>query len=110
MGRSDDMLIIRGVNVFPSQVESVLLDMGETSPYYHLIVDREDNRDSLEIQVEVSDLMFSSEIRGLEELRGKIKKEIENTLGIAVKVSLIEPKTLQRSEGKAVRVTDKRVL
>ncbi len=110
MGRSDDMLIIRGVNVFPSQVESVLLDLGETSPYYHLVVDREDNRDSLEIQVEVSDQLFSSEVRGLEQLRAKIKKEIENTLGISVKVSLVEPKTLARSEGKAVRVTDKRVL
>lgn len=110
MGRSDDMLIIRGVNVFPSQIESVLLDMGETTPYYHLIVDRIDNKDSLEVQVEVSEDMFSSEVRGLEELRGKIKKEIENTLLIAVKVSLVEPKTLARSEGKAVRVTDKRVL
>ncbi|MGL4791381.1 MAG: phenylacetate--CoA ligase family protein, partial [Anaerotignaceae bacterium] len=108
MGRSDDMLIIRGVNVFPSQIESVLLDMGQTSPHYHLIVDRIDNKDTLEVQVEVSDSSFSSIVRELEGLRAHIKKEIENTLGISVKVTLVEHKTLARSEGKAVRVTDRR--
>ena len=108
MGRSDDMLIIRGVNVFPSQIESILLEMGETSPYYHLIVDRIDNRDTLEVQVEVSEALFSAEISGLESLRDKISKEIQHTLLVSAKVSLVEPKSLARSEGKAVRVTDKR--
>lgn len=108
VGRSDDMLIIRGVNVFPSQIESVLLDMGETAPYYHLTVTRENNTDILEIQVEISDALFATEISGLEKLRNKIKKEIDNVLGISAKVSLVEPKTLTRFEGKAVRVTDLR--
>lgn len=108
IGRSDDMLIIRGINVFPSQIESVLLEMGEASPFYHLVVDRVDNLDILEVQVEVSENMFSSEVRELEALRAKIKKEIDNTLNISAKISLVEPSTLERSEGKASRVTDKR--
>ncbi|ATW25536.1 phenylacetate--CoA ligase family protein [Candidatus Formimonas warabiya] len=109
-GRSDDMLIIRGVNVFPSQIESVLLEIGNTTPNYHLIVDRINNLDTLEVQVEVSDQMFSDEIKRLEELEHVIRKEIESVLGISCKVTLVEPKTLARSEGKAKRVTDKRVI
>lgn len=109
-GRTDDMLIIRGVNVFPSQIESVLLEIGETAPHYLLIVDREGSMDTLEIQVELSEQLFSDQIRRLEELERKIKSEIESTLGISAKIRLVEPKTIERSEGKAKRVIDKRNL
>ncbi|OQA11659.1 MAG: Phenylacetate-coenzyme A ligase [bacterium ADurb.Bin363] len=109
-GRSDDMLIIRGVNVFPSQIESVLLEMGETRPHYVLIVDRINNLDILEVWVEVEEQFFSDEIRKLEELSARIKNKLESTLGISVKVKLVEPKTIERSEGKAKRVIDKRKL
>ena len=107
-GRSDDMIIIRGVNVFPSQVESVLLEIGETKPHYLLIVERENSLDTLEIWVEVDDYYFSDEIGKLEGLTKKIKHAVESTLGISVKIKLVEPKTIQRSEGKAKRVIDKR--
>ncbi|NLK96513.1 MAG: phenylacetate--CoA ligase [Epulopiscium sp.] len=107
-GRSDDMLIIRGVNVFPSQIESVLLNMGETKPHYLLIVDRVNNLDILEVWVEVEGSFFSDEIRKLEALTAKIKHQIESTLGISVKVKLVEPKTIERTEGKAKRVIDRR--
>jgi phenylacetate-CoA ligase len=110
LGRSDDMLIIRGVNVFPSQVESVLLEMAETRPHYMLIVDRINNLDILEIQVEVDDQFFSDEIKELEALRKKIQHNIESTLGINASIKLVEPKTIERSEGKAKRVIDKRKL
>ncbi len=108
MGRTDDMLIIRGVNVFPSQVESILLDIGETQPHYLLIVKREGSLDELEIQVEVSQAMFSDKVRGLEDLGKRISHKIESTLGISAKVTLVEPHTIPRSEGKAKRVIDKR--
>ncbi len=107
-GRTDDMLIIRGVNVFPSQIESVLLDIGETAPHYLLIVDRVGTLDTLEVQVEISDKLFSDEVKRLEELEGRIKDKIESTLGISAKIRLVEPKTIARSEGKAKRVIDKR--
>ena len=109
-GRSDDMLIIRGVNVFPSQIESVLLDMTETKPHYQLIVERENNLDLLEVQVEVENQFFSDEIKQLEQLTNKIKEKIESTLGISVKVKLVEPKTLERTTGKSQRVIDNRKL
>jgi phenylacetate-CoA ligase len=104
------MLIIRGVNVFPSQVEAALLEMGETSPHYILIVDRVNNLDILEIQVEVAEHFFSDEIRKLEGLTKKISHVLQTALGLAVKVTLVEPKTIARSEGKAKRVIDKRKL
>ncbi len=107
-GRSDDMLIIRGVNVFPSQIESVLLEMSETEPHYLLIVDRTENLDTLTIQVEVQEQFFSDDIRSLQNLSKKIKSNIESTLGVSVVVQLVEPKSIQRSEGKAQRVIDKR--
>lgn len=107
-GRTDDMLIIRGVNVFPSQVESVLLEIGGTEPHYQLIVDREGSLDTLEVQVEVSESLFSDEVRRLEDLEHRIQQEVESVLGISVKVTLVEPKTIARSEGKAKRVIDKR--
>lgn len=107
-GRTDDMLIIRGVNIFPSQVESVLLEMGGTEPHYLLIVTREGSLDFLEVKVEVSETLFSDKIRRLEELEKRLLHELESTLGISVKVTLVEPKSIQRSEGKAVRVIDRR--
>jgi len=109
-GRSDDMLIIRGVNIFPSQIESVLLELSETKPHYLLIVDRVNNLDTLEVWVEVDEMFFSDEIRKLEALTHKITNALQSTLGISVKVKLVEHKTIERSEGKAKRVIDKRKL
>lgn len=108
LGRTDDMLIIRGVNVFPSQIETVLLNIGETEPHYLLIVDRVGSMDELEVQVEVSKNMFTDKIRGLEDVEHTIKHKIESTLGITAKVKLVEPHSIPRSEGKAQRVIDKR--
>lgn len=107
VGRSDDMLIIRGVNVFPSQIESVLINLG-MAPHYLLVVDRVDNLDTLEVQVEVARELASDTIRNIEALQRKLEGEIRSTLNIGVKVRLVEPRTIQRSEGKAVRVLDKR--
>jgi phenylacetate-CoA ligase len=109
-GRSDDMLIIRGVNVFPSQIESVLLEMSETAPHYLLIVEREGNLDTLKLMVEVQEQFFSDEIKVLEALRKKITHKIQSTLGISVDVKLVEPKTIERTAGKAKRVIDNRKL
>ena len=109
-GRSDDMLIIRGVNVFPSQIESALLEIGETSPHYLMVVDRVNNQDTLEVMVEVEERFFSDEIKQLEELTKKIAHVIQQAIGLSVKVKLVEPKTIKRSEGKAKRVIDKRHL
>ncbi len=108
MGRSDDMLIIRGVNVFPSQIESVLLEMSETEPHYLLIVEREGTLDILKLMVEVQEQFFSDEIRVLEGLKKKIKHNIQSTLGISVDVKLVEPKTIERTAGKSKRVIDNR--
>jgi phenylacetate-CoA ligase len=107
-GRSDDMLIIRGVNVFPSQIESVLFSIDGIEPHYQLIVDREGTLDTLEVQVEVNEKTFSDEIRKLQELSQKISRAIKDLLGITCKVRLVEPKTIARSEGKAQRVIDRR--
>ncbi|WP_416200533.1 MAG: Phenylacetate-coenzyme A ligase [Thermocaproicibacter melissae] len=109
-GRSDDMLIIRGVNVFPSQIEAALLEMDETTPHYRMIVDRVNNLDTLEIQVEVEERYFSDEIRELEKLSKKIAHVIQQAIGLAVKVKLVEPNSIERSEGKTQRVIDKRKL
>jgi phenylacetate-CoA ligase len=110
LGRSDDMIIVRGVNVFPTQVESVLLEIGETEPHYQLVVTREGSLDMLEIRVEVSERMFSDKISRLEELEQKIHRQIDSVLGISARVRLVEPKSIPRSEGKARRVIDKREL
>jgi len=110
VGRSDDMLIIRGVNVFPSQVESVLLEMSETKPHYLLVVDRENNLDTLEIQVEVEEQFFSDEVKELEGLRKRISGNLTSLLGLHASVRLVEPGTIERSMGKAQRVVDKRKL
>ena len=109
-GRADDMLIIRGVNVFPSQVEAALIDVDEVSPHYMMVVDRVNNLDSLEIQVEVNPKFYTDEIRVLEGLTKKITHVLSQALGLNPKVKLVEPQTLVRSEGKAVHVIDKRKL
>lgn len=110
LGRTDDMLIIRGVNVFPSQIEHVLMNIGGTQPQYQLVVDRVNNLDELEVWVEIDDKLFSDEVRRLEDLENRITREIQNTLGINVTVKLVEPKTIARGDGKAKRVIDKRTI
>lgn len=107
-GRTDDMLIIRGVNVFPSQIESVLMEIREVEPHYQLIVDREGNLDTLTVEVEIGETGFSDEVRVLQGLEKKIAKNIKEFLGVSAKVRLVEPKTIARSEGKAKRVIDNR--
>ncbi len=109
-GRTDDMLKIRGVNVFPSQIESILLQVEGVEPHYLIIVDRERHLDDLEIWVEVSEAVFSDEMRKMEALQAKVKEEIESTLGIGVRIKLVEPKSITRTEGKAKRVVDRREL
>jgi phenylacetate-CoA ligase len=110
MGRSDDMLIIRGVNVFPSQIEAVLIAIEGLEPHYQLIVDRVGTLDTLEVQVEVTDSQFinADEVKVLQKLEKQLMKDMKDYLGITAKVKLVEPKTIQRSEGKASRVIDKR--
>lgn len=107
-GRSDDMLIIRGVNVFPSQIESILMGVEGVEPHYLLIVDRKDNLDTLEVQVEVGEEIFSDEIRHLQALSTAVEKKIKEMLGVTCRVRLVEPKSITRSEGKAKRVVDNR--
>ncbi len=107
-GRTDDMLIIRGVNVFPSQIEHVLMNVKGVEPHYQIIVDRHGSMDSMEVQVEVSESIFSDEIKSLENLSRQIQAEIKDLIGSSAKVTLVEPKTIKRSEGKAQRVIDKR--
>jgi phenylacetate-CoA ligase len=109
-GRSDDMLIIRGVNVFPSQIESILVERKGVQPHYQLVVDRVGNLDTLEVQVEVGEELFSDEIKVLQSIEKGIEKDIKDIIGVSAKVKLVEPKTIQRSEGKAKRVIDKRVM
>jgi phenylacetate-CoA ligase len=107
-GRSDDMLIVRGVNVYPSQIESVIMGIQGVEPHYQIVVDRQKSMDTLEIWLEVSEQLFSDEIRELEKLEARIRQELESVLLIGTKIKLVEPKTIQRSEGKAVRIVDKR--
>ncbi len=108
MGRTDDMLIIRGVNVFPSQIEEVLVRIEGVEPHYQIIVDRVGALDELEVQVEMNERLISDQIRKLETVEGEIEAEIESALGIKVRVKLVEPKTIERSEGKAKRTIDRR--
>jgi len=107
-GRTDDMLIIRGVNVFPSQIESVLMEMDGIEPHYQLIVDREENLDVLTVNVELGEKLFSDKVGNLQGLEKHISKNIKEYLGVSARVKLVEPKSIARSEGKAVRVIDKR--
>ncbi|MGQ9693123.1 MAG: phenylacetate--CoA ligase family protein [Thermodesulfobacteriota bacterium] len=107
-GRSDDMLIIRGVNVFPSQIESVLMNIEGVEPHYLIIVDRQGHLDTLEVQVEVQEKFFSDEIKNLQAMERRIQDDIKDLLGVTASVKLVQPKSLQRSEGKAQRVIDRR--
>ena len=107
-GRSDDMLIIRGVNVFPSQIESVIMEIDGIEPYYQLEVAREGRLDTLTVKVEVNEKVFSDEVKNLQNMERKLEKNIKEMLSVSAQVKLVEPKSIQRSEGKAVRVIDKR--
>jgi phenylacetate-CoA ligase len=107
-GRSDDMLIIRGVNVFPSQIESVIMEIDGIEPYYQLEVAREGRLDTLTVKVEVNEKVFSDEVKNLQNMERKLEKNIKEMLSVSAQVRLVEPKSIQRSEGKAVRVIDKR--
>ncbi len=107
-GRTDDMLIVRGVNVFPSQIESVLLDIEETEPHYQIIVDREGTMDELEIKVEVGKEIFSDEVKELQALKDKIVRAVSETLSLRAKITLVEPRSLKRHQGKSQRVIDRR--
>ena len=109
-GRTDDMKVIRGVNVFPTQIETALLSIQGALPHYLLIVDRENNLDVLTVMVEVDEQYFSDEIRKLDDLKKKIGNVIKQAIGVSVRVKLVEPKSIERSEGKAKRVIDNRNL
>lgn len=102
------MLIIRGVNVFPSQIESVLMEIEGIEPHYQLVVDREGNLDTLTVMVEVGEHIFSDKVSPMQNLERQISKNIKEFFGVSAKVKLVEPKTIARSEGKAVRVIDNR--
>jgi phenylacetate-CoA ligase len=107
-GRTDDMLIIRGVNVFPSQVEHVLMGIEGVEPHYQIIVERQGTMDTMSVEVEVSESLFSDEIKELEQLTRRITRDIKDILGVTCQVRLVNPRSIQRSEGKAQRVIDKR--
>jgi len=108
-GRTDDMIVVRGINVFPSQIEHVLLGIEGTQPHYQIIVDRAEKKlDQVEVLVEVDEKLFSDEVKKLGDLQAKIKTQIESVLSVGVKVKLVEPKTIERSMGKSKRVVDKR--
>jgi len=110
MGRSDDMLIIRGVNIFPSQIESILLEIEGLEPYYQIVADRVGKLDTLEVKVEVSEQVFAhaDEVKVLQSLEKRIQRDIKEYLGVTAQVKLVGPRTFQRSEGKTMRVIDKR--
>lgn len=110
VGRSDDMLIIRGINVFPSQVESVILEMPEFEPQYMLVVDRVNNSDTLQVQVEVRKDFITDEMGEILALKKRLSDRLKSVLSISAEIKLMEPNSIQRSQGKAVRVIDKRVL
>ena len=110
-GRTDDMIVIKGINVFPSQIEDVLLGIEGVQPYYQIVVDRKAHKlDEVEVLVEVEESIFSDEVKVLRELQSKIKSQIDSVLSIGVKVTLVEPKAIERSMGKSKRLIDKRAL
>ncbi|MBN1834510.1 MAG: phenylacetate--CoA ligase [Spirochaetales bacterium] len=109
LGRTDDMLIIRGVNVFPSQIEEVLLKVEGIEPHYQLVIERREQLDSIEVQVEMNERLFSDQIKNLERMEQTIAESLHAALGIHARVKLVEPKSIPRSEGKAKRVVDKRL-
>ena len=108
IGRSDDMLIIGGVNVFPSQIESALFTVKEIEPHYQIIVDRVNNLDKIEIQVEIKDELFSDEVKNIQNLKSQLEKNVSSAISIGVKIHFVSRGTIERSQGKAVRVIDKR--
>ena len=108
LGRSDDMRMIRGVNVFPTQIESVMLEMPEFEPHYQLIVDRVNNTDTMELQVEVRPEFYSDEIKKMMDMKKRLTARLQSVLGLSVDVKLVEPRSIERSTGKAKRVVDKR--
>lgn len=110
VGRSDDMLIIRGINVFPSQVESVILEMPEFEPQYMLVVDRINNLDTLQVQVEVRKDYFSDDIGSMLAMKKKLSDKLKSVLSIAADVRLMEPGSIERAQGKGKHVVDKRIL
>jgi len=110
LGRTDDMLIIKGVNVYPSQIEEVLLDAEGTQPHYQIVVEREGRLDKVTVMVEVMEAIFFDQMKKQRELVEHIKSRLATELGITVEVKLVEEKTLERFEGKATRVIDKRTL
>ncbi|MEG0456041.1 MAG: phenylacetate--CoA ligase, partial [Bacteroides sp.] len=110
LGRSDDMLIIRGVNVFPTQIESVILEMPEFEPHYLLTIDRKNNTDTMELKVEVRADCYSDEINKMVALKKKLVGRLQSVLGLGVDVKLVEPRSIERSTGKAKRVIDNRKL
>lgn len=107
-GRADDMLIIRGVNVFPTQIESILLNYGEVEPHYMIYVDRVNNLDRMEVQIEMTPAFFSDSIKDIENIERRLNADIQSVLGITAKITLVEPRSIPRSEGKAKRVMDRR--
>lgn len=107
-GRADDMLIVRGVNVFPTQIESILLRYGEVEPHYMIFVDRIHNLDRMEVQIEMTPTFFSDSIKDIERTERRLYEDVQSTLGLSVKITLVEPRSLPRSEGKAKRVEDRR--
>jgi phenylacetate-CoA ligase len=108
MGRSDDMLIIRGVNVYPSQIEEVLVAIEGCQPHYQLVVDRHGPLDSLEVQIEVTESIFFDEMKRQRAFIEAVQKKVESVIGVGISVKLVEPGTITRHEGKAQRVIDKR--
>ncbi len=107
-GRTDDMLIVRGVNVFPSQIESVLMEYEGTEPHYQIVLDRRGAMDDIEIQVEVTPAIFSDELKNLQGMASGLEERIKSTLGVSAEITLVEPRTIERSLGKAKRVIDRR--
>jgi phenylacetate-CoA ligase len=110
MHRTDDMLIIRGVNVFPSQVESVLAEIEGVEPHYQIVVDRRGALDDFELLVEVSAVLFADTVGALTQLKERIRARMESVLGLSPRIKLVEPRTLERTAGKARRVIDRREL
>jgi len=107
-GRSDDMLIIRGVNVFPSQIEEVILNVEGVSPHYMIVIDRVNSTDQMEVQVELTEEFYSDKVSEIEKIRETIKNQIKSDVGISAKIKLVPPKSIPRSEGKAKRIIDNR--
>jgi phenylacetate-CoA ligase len=108
LGRSDDIIVIKGVKVFPSQVESILLEVEGVEPRYQILVDQVEGADSLELKVEVNERVFSDEIKNLQNISAEIDRKLRESVGVSAKVKLVAPESLQPVDGKAVKVIDRR--